>query len=151
MCVILDTNTFGRFRNPKDENLQPVHKWLREKNGRIVYSNTEKYKTEWKKGGMEHWIKERAQNRAGQFRLVSDGVQEKESELKGKIKSDDEHIIALALVTGVKVLISYSEYESGQKGDSDLFDDFKNKNLVGGKVYTKKSHARRMLTKDTCP
>ena len=68
MCVILDTNTFGRFRCQKDENLEPVRKWLREKNGKIVYSNTEKFRTEWKRGGMEHWIKERT--RAAQFRLV---------------------------------------------------------------------------------
>ncbi len=151
MCAILDTNTFGRFRNEKDENLEPVRKWLQKKNGKIVYSNTEKYKKEWKKGGMEHWIKARAQNQAAQFKLVSEGVEKKENELKDKIRSDDEHIIALALVTGVKILISYAEYESGQKGDSDLFDDFKDRNLVGGKVYTRKAHARRMLTKDTCP
>lgn len=148
MCAILDTNTFGRFRNESDENLEPVRKWLRQRNGRIVYSNTEKYKKEWKRGGMEDWIRERS--RSAQYRLISEGVQEKENELKGKINSDDEHIIALAMVTGVKVLISYSEYESGQSGDGDLFDDFKDKNLVGGKVYTKKSHAH-LLKKDTCP
>ena len=31
MCAILDTNTFGRFRNEKDENLEPVRKWLQRK------------------------------------------------------------------------------------------------------------------------
>ena len=75
----------------------------------------------------------------------------KRMKLKGKIKSNDEHIIALALIAKVKVLVSYAEYESGRKGDSDLFDDFRDKNLVGGRVYTRKAHARRMLTKDTCP
>ena len=109
MCVILDTNTFGLFRDPKNEEFEPVRKWLDKQNGRIVYSNSEKYKTEWRKGGMENWVKERS--RAGQYRLISDGVEEKEKELKGKIQSDDEHIIALALIANVKVLISYSEYE----------------------------------------
>ena len=98
---------------------------------------------------MEDWIKERG--RAGQYRLISEGVEEKENELKGKIKSDDEHIIALALVARVKILISYADYQSGQTGDRDLFDDFRDRNLVGGRVYTKKSHARDMLKKDTCP
>ena len=149
MCAILDTNTFGRFRKEEDENLEPVRKWLRRKNGRIVYSNTEKYKNEWKRGGMEDWIKERG--RAGQYRLISEGVEKKENELKGKIKSDDEHIIALALVAKVKILISYADYESGQTGDRDLFDDFRDKSLVGGRVYTRKAHAQRMLKKDTCP
>lgn len=154
MCVILDTNTFSRFRDPNDKDMEPVREWLRRKNGKIVYSNTEKFKKEMKKGGMEHWIKERS--RANQFKLVTEGVKEKEKELKDKIKSDDEHIIALALVTGVKILISYSEIKRGPKGDApkgdgDLFDDFRDRSLIGGKVYTRKSHAQRMLTKDTCP
>ena len=50
MCAILDTNTFGRFRNQKNQDLEPVRKWLKEKNGKIVYSNTKKFKSEWKKG-----------------------------------------------------------------------------------------------------
>ncbi len=152
MCVILDTNTFGRFRNQKNQDknkdLEPVREWLRNKNGKIVYSNTEKYKNEWKSGGMEHWAKERS--RAGQFKLVSDGVEEKEKELKGKLRSDDEHIIALAIIAKVKILISYSDFPDPGKGDSDLFDDFRDPNLVNGSVYTKKEH-EHLLTKDTCP
>ena len=83
--------------------------------------------------------------RAGQLKLVSEGVQEKADELDGEILSNDEHIIALAIIAGVKVLVSYRE------GDRDLFADFKNRQLVGGKVYTRKAHAQRMLKKDTCP
>lgn len=148
MCVILDTNTFGLFRDPKNEDFEPVRKWLNNQNGRIVYSNSEKYYNEWKRGGMEKWFKERS--RAGQIRLISDGVEEKEKELKGKIQSDDEHIIALALIANVKVLISYSEYSSNQKGDSALMRDFKDKNLVGGKVYTKKEN-KHLLKSGLCP
>ena len=86
----------------------------------------------------------RPNDAAGQLKLVSEGVEEKADELKGEIMSNDEHIIALALIARIKVLISYRE------GDRDLFDDFRDKNLVGGKVYTRKAHAH-MLTKDTCP
>ena len=152
MCAILDTNTFGRFKNQKNQDknkdLDPVREWLRNKNGKIVYSNTEKYKNEWKSGGMENWAKERS--RAGQFKLVSDGVEEKEKELKGKLRSDDEHIIALAIIAKVKLLISYSDYPRPERGDSALFDDFRDPNLVNGSVYTKKEH-KHLLTKDTCP
>ena len=143
MCIILDTNTFGKFKNPTDEDMEPVWKWLDSKNGKIVYSNTKKFEDEWERGGMNH-LRDQMM-RAGQLKLVSEGVEEKADELKGKITSNDEHIIALALMARVKVLVSYRE------GDRDLFTDFKNRELVGGKVYTKKSHARRMLTKDTCP
>ena len=142
MCIILDTNTFGRFMNPNDADLEPVRKWLRGKNGKIAYSNTEKFRSEWK-GKMKEWRNE--QMRAGKLKLVpQDVVEKKEIELKGRIRSDDEHIIALALVAKVEVLVAYRE------GDRNLFDDFRDKNLVGGRVYTRKSH-EHMLTKDTCP
>jgi hypothetical protein len=143
MCVILDTNTFHKFKNPTDEDMAPVWKWLDNRNGKIVYANTKKFEDEWKRGGMNH-LRDQMM-RAGQLKLVSEGVQEKADELKGKIASNDEHIIALALIASVKVLVSYRE------GDRDLFDDFRDKNLVGGRVYTRKAHAQRMLRKDTCP
>ncbi len=142
MCVILDTNTFGKFKNPTDEDMAPVWQWLDNGNGKIVYANTKKFEGEWERGGMNH-LRDQMM-RAGQLKLVSEGVQEKADELKGEIASNDEHIIALALIARVKVLVSYRE------GDKDLFTDFKNRELVGGKVYTRKTHTR-MLTKDTCP
>lgn len=142
MCVILDTNTFGKFKNPTDEDMKPVWQWLDNKNGKIVYANTKKFEDEWERGGMNH-LRDQMM-RAGQLKLVSEGVQEKADELEGRIASNDAHIIALALIARVKVLVSYRE------GDGDLFTDFKNRQLVGGRVYTRKSH-EHMLTKDTCP
>lgn len=142
MCVIVDTNTFSKFKDQANEDMVPVWKWLNNRNGKIVYANTKKFEDEWEKGGMIH-LRDQMM-RAGQLKLVSEGVQEMADELKGEITSNDEHIIALALIAGVKVLVSYRE------GDRDLFTDFKSREFVGGKVYTRKSHAR-MLTKDTCP
>jgi predicted nucleic acid-binding protein len=75
------------------------------------------------------------------LKLVSvQDVQEKENGLIEKIKSDDAHIIALALVTDVKVLVS---------NDNKLIRDFK-EHISQGKVYKTKSH-RHLLTEDTCP
>jgi hypothetical protein len=142
MCVILDANTFGKFRNPNDEDMASVWRWLNNRNGKIVYSNTKKFEDEWERGGMSH-LRDQMM-RAGQLKLVSEGVEEKADELKGEIMSNDEHIVALALIARVTVLVSYRE------GDEDLFADFKNRELVRGKVYTRKAHAH-MLTKDTCP
>ena len=84
--------------------------------------------------------------RAGQLKIVPEdaGVAEMEQELIDEIKSDDAHIIALAIIAGVKVLVSYTE------GDKALFNNFKDKNLVGGKIYTKKSH-KHLLKTDLCP
>ena len=143
MCIIVDTNTFHKLREPDDEDMEPVWTWLEKRDGKIAYSDIEKLEEEWNRGGMQN-LRNRLRQR-GKLKMVSpQDVEEKASELTGMIASDDEHIIALALVAGVKVLISY------RKGDRDLFEDFKNRQLVGGKVYTRKAHAR-MLTKDTCP
>lgn len=142
MCAILDANTFSKFKDPADEDMEPVWNWLENKNGKLVYANITKFEKEWDRGGMTH-IRDQLM-RAGQLKLVSEGVQEKANELKGKIKSDDEHIIALALIADIGVLISYRD------GDTNLFADFKSHGLVRGKVYTRKTHVH-MLTKDTCP
>ena len=124
--------------------MEPVWTWLENRDGKIAYADTEKLEAEWDKGGMQD-LRNRLR-RSGQLKVVSsEDVQEKADELKGEIESDDEHIIALAIVARVKVLVSYRE------GDRDLFDDFRDKNLVGGRVYTRKAHAQRMLRKDTCP
>lgn len=144
MCIIVDTNTFHKFKNPDDEDMEPVWTWLEKRDGKIAYSDIEKLEEEWDNGGMQH-LRNRLRQ-TGKLKIVSpQDVEEKASELKGEIASNDEHIIALAIVTSVKVLVSY------RGGDRDLFDDFRDKNLVGGRVYTRKGHAQRMLRKDTCP
>ena len=143
MCIIVDTNTFHKLREPDDEDMEPVWTWLEKRDGRIAYSDIEKLEEEWNRGGMQN-LRNRLR-RTGKLKIVSSqDVEEKANELEGEIVSNDEYIVALALVAEVKVLVSYRE------GDRDLFEDFKNRQLVGGKVYTRKAHTR-MLTKDTCP
>ncbi len=140
MCVILDANMFGEFKDQSNEDMQPVWNWLENKNGKIAYTNTKKFDEEWERGGVTDLIKLLKQ--AEKLKEIpAPDVQQKENELTGKIVSDDPHIIALAIVADVKVLIS---------SDQALHRDFKNRNLVGGKVYQNKKHAR-LLTKDTCP
>ena len=143
MCIIVDTNTFHKFKNPDDEDMEPVWTWLEKRDGKIAYADIEKLEEEWDNGGMQN-LRNRLRQR-GKLKIVSpQDVEEKANELKGEIASNDEHIIALALIADVKVLVSYRE------GDGDLFADFKNRGLVRGKVYTRKTH-KHMLTKDTCP
>ncbi|MCY4401813.1 MAG: hypothetical protein OXD54_04480 [Candidatus Poribacteria bacterium] len=142
MCAILDTNSFHKFKDSTDEDMEEVWRWLERRNGKIVYSNIPKFEEEWFKGGM-HPLRDQLL-RSGHLKLVSKGVQEKSDELIGNIKSDDNHIIALAIIAGVKILIT------NRKGDKDLITDFKSSEFVNGKVYTTKKHAH-LLKKDTCP
>ena len=141
MCIILDADFFHKVKNLVDQDMRPVRNWLDNKNGKIVYSTTDKFKREWEKPGMEEQL--RTWRQAGKLKLVSrQWVQEKENELNGKIASNDEHVIALAIIANVKVLVS--------GGDKKLHKDFKNPELVGGKVYRQKSHSH-LLTENTCP
>ena len=111
------------------------------KSGKIVYSITERMENEWDDGGMKDLRDILRRNH--KIKLVSPEAHKKiENELKGKITSNDEHIIAMAQIANVKVLIS--------GGDAKLIKDFKNRALVRGKVYLRKQHAH-LLTKDTCP
>ena len=76
--------------------------------------------------------------RAGIVKAVPVAKVEKvESELP-QLKSDDPHVVALAIAGSVSVLVSK---------DQDLHQDFKK--LVGGKVYQNATH-RRLLTPDLC-
>ena len=139
MCVILDTNCIGKFIKGTDEDIKPVRHWVYRKNGKIVYSGTEKFRSEWS-GSKARELMRELQRRNKLIEVPVQDVAKKENELKEIIKSDDEHIIALALVGKVRVLVS---------DDIKLIRDFKNY-VTQGKVYKTKQH-ERLLTKDTCP
>ena len=139
MCVILDTNCIGKFIKGTDEDIKPVRHWVYRKNGKIVYAATEKFKAEWK-GSKARDLMRELQRRNKFIEAPVQDVEERENELKKIIKSDDEHIIALALVAEVKVLVS---------DDNTLIADFKN-HVTHGKVYRTKKHTH-LLKKDTCP
>ena len=140
MCAILDANMFGEFKNQSNEDMQPVWNWLEQKNGKIAYTNTRKFEEEWERGGLTDLIQQL--QRTGKLKEIpARDVRQKENEIKGNIESDDEHIIALAMVANVKVLVS---------NDTALHRDFKNRDLAGGKVYQTAGH-KHLLTRDTCP
>ena len=101
---------------------------------KIAYSNTKKFEQEWERGGVIGLI--RLLRQSGQLKEIpSQAVEAKEDELNrtDTIRSDDRHIIALAIIANVKVLVS---------NDRRLHEDFKNRNLVSGRVYQTKSHSR---------
>ena len=90
--MILDANTFGKFKNPADEDMAPVWRWLDNRNGKIVYANTKKFEDEWERGGMSHLRDQMMRQVNSSWYLKV--YQEKADELSGEIASNDEHIIA---------------------------------------------------------
>lgn len=140
MCIILDVNCFSKLMDPANHDMKPVRDWLEKKNGKIAYSDTHKFKQEWKNRVKTFVLNESIV--AEKLKIVNrQRVEAEISKLKsiGTLKSDDEHIIALAIVTEVKVLVSE---------DKKLHEDFKK--LVGGSVYQQASH-KRLLRPDMCP
>ena len=145
VCIIIDKNKHGQFlQEPPTEDMQPIHDWIRKQGGKLVYSTGGKFSEE---------FSGRAKARLDVYRQVNvaklippEEVEKKLNKLDmDLLKSDDPHIIALALAAKVNLLCT---------GDRDLMDDFRNPRIMGkgnkGKIY---SSARNedLLRRDTCP
>lgn len=70
---------------------------------------------------------------------VPSALVDREEKTLGKIKSNDPHLLALAIASRVRVLVSR---------DTNLGEDFKR--LTSGSIYKNASH-QRLLTRDLCP
>ena len=136
MCVILDTNMYGKFLNQQDEDMELVRDWMRE-HGKIAYSPTITMERELRKSPkMEARILEYRQ--AGKLKLIDKNKVDATAHGLNNLRSNDSHIVALAICGNVKVLVS---------ADRALRQDFKD---IGGKVYQNREQ-RHLLGKDTCP
>ena len=153
MCIILDANCFAGFRDRANQDMRPIRRWLAQKNGKIAYSNTSKFRDEWKSSGLD-W---QALNRAGQLKLIpKDEVLSKQIEIEEDLESDDPHVVALALVARIRVLVVQRQPDDLLRGgrrrargaDTALQRDFKR--LANGSVYMYASHSH-LLTRDLCP
>ena len=105
--------------------------------GRLVVGG--KLKAElWKVSAVKEWLDILRAN--GRLRQVNDSlVGQTEKDLGEYCRSDDPHVIALACVSGARLLYT---------NDSALIEDFKNPRLLSprGRVYTT-DHSAGTLTK----
>lgn len=133
MCVIIDTSVVGLlFRNPKDR-MEAATKFLDYINKRKVELVVGgKLTFELCKGSnkFELWLSEAIRN--GKAKKISKSTvckEENRLKLEGNHKSNDLHVLALALVSGARLLYTH---------DQLLIDDFKNNNIITGnrgKIY----------------
>ena len=142
MCIILDTNAFSDYVN-KTPDMQPVRRWLEgdkgaKPKGKLVYSPTPVIKREIHDHA-RFGRKLKTLLQAGRVKTVSSDLVSKEEKILGKIESDDPHVLALAIASGVRVLVSR---------DKKLGVDFKR--LTRGSIYKYARH-KRLLTNDLCP
>lgn len=135
MCLIIDNNVVHLvFRQTPSEDYIPIVKALTQRKAKAVYGGylVEEYKL------LRTYFKIILEfDRQGMMRKINDTkVNDVTTNIEKRVslKSDDPHIIALALVSNARLLCSE---------DKDLAEDFTNKEILNprGKVYRKKTHA----------
>ena len=142
MCIIVDANKLGSFlADPPDEDSAPIREWL-DKGGNLVYSTGSTFAREIvgrAKGRLEVYV------RAGKAIVIPEErfIDDERCLRARDRRSDDPHVLALAKVSGVRLLYS---------GDNDLIADFKDKRFIDnprGKVYSGAANAN-LLTRSVC-
>ena len=146
MCMIVDTNQFHKLFKKEDDSIKPIHEWLNNGGGKLVYTLYGKFGKEIKLvSKIRRYFEER--KRAIQLKLipkeqVEEGKEKIKQEAKRKnynLQSDDLHILGLAQISNTKLLCS---------SDTDLHQDFKQ--LIQGSVYQNQKD-EYLLTRDVCP
>lgn len=143
MCIIIDANRANEcFGSRVSTDARPVIKWVTSGYGKIVFGG--KLYRELLNTKFRTWLL--GQYRIGlAHRLPDAAVDEKAEELSESnlLVSDDPHVIAVALVSGTRLLYSH---------DDDLINDFKNNSIINnprGKVY-KTQRNKQLLHRHIC-
>ena len=152
MCAIVDANVafelFERDRPPAGERF---FDWLSSPRGQLVVGGKLREELGQDRRFVQ-WLRSGLRN--GRARSVTDeAVDDHVTELRreGVCKSDDLHVLALALASGARLLYT---------NDTALINDFGNREVVAGprgKVYTTArnasvtdAHRRLLATRDLC-
>jgi hypothetical protein len=144
MCIIVDTNVAARVLiNATDTDFALLHKELFGSRRRVIlHYGGSKFLREMKHNA-NVWKLLLILDQAGRAQSARDDVVDAEQavvEELGHCTSDDPHILALARVTGARLLATM---------DGDLTTDFKNPSIVNkprGKVYTRTAHENLVRT-----
>ncbi len=147
MCVIIDADVAGRtFAVPCEDDFAPLWKWIEERDGKLVFGLGGTFGKELRKMPnvkrrvLELW-------RAGlavQAAAKELSKREKELDRLNICRSNDVHVLALALVSGTRILCGK---------DGDLATDFRNPDIISsprGKVYKNASHKHLLKYNHKC-
>ena len=151
MCAILDASALSEvFRQNPGGAAEAFGKWIMHGRGSLVVGG--KLRTElWRSLEFRTWYPTAVSS--GRIVRVDDqkvNAAEEEVAAGGHCQSNDHHVIALARVSGARLLFA---------NDSDLQKDFKDQALINrprGKVYSTKENPelrqshKRLLQRNTC-
>ena len=151
MCAIVDADVaFEVFGPNRPEAGQKFFDWINGGSGRLFVGG--QLLRELDRTAAGDWAREALNS--GRIRRVSESevaAKTKQVQDEGRYRSNDPHVLALAIVSGARLLYS---------NDGDLQHDFKDKMLIDkprGKVYSthqnpsfQQSHAKLLQRKDLC-
>lgn len=144
MCMIVDTDRMGDFLAvPETPDAAPIHRWLRRGWGNLALSMGGAFASELFRATKQRLL---AYSQAGQARIfpgerVADEAHRLQSE--GNVRSNDTHVLALARVSGARLLYT---------GDTALMADFKDGEIIReprGRIYSGAKN-EGLLTRDAC-
>ena len=153
MCAIVDANIAAEvFRLDRPQAGKKFFDWINAGSGRLVVGGKLLKELDKSSPDFRQWAK--VAGLSGRMRTADQSqVDARAEELRGerKYKSNDPHIIALAQVSGARLLYS---------NDGKLQQDFKDKNLIDtprGKIYSTHksknfsvSHKQLLEKRDLC-
>jgi PIN domain len=145
VCLIIDTSKAAAFFNePWASPHAPISRWISIRNGQVVYGGL--LRTELEQIGEARRVLKNWVNTGRANRLSDEAVTERAAQLQadGVCISNDHHILAVALLSGARVLFT---------GDNDLATDFQNAALIAaprGHVYRTEADAHHLRHTTAC-
>ena len=151
MCAIVDANVASEvFGTDRPEAGARFFDWINARSGRLFVGG--RLLAELDRTPAREWAREALNSgRIQQVRESKVGAKTKQLQDEGQCRSDDSHVLALAIVSGARLLYS---------NDAALQRDFKDKRLIDsprGKVYStlegsdfQHAHQRLLQRKDLC-
>lgn len=148
MCLILDANRFGdALSSPPKPDYRPIIDWLTEhgRDGVVVFGGTKFLQEIARNDRARRWfVTLERSGRAKSFDRTAIDAEERQVRRRGLCVSDDEHLIALARVSGARVFCTE---------DAALFKDVRNRALLSaprGRVYRTKGHVALLCHHARC-
>jgi hypothetical protein len=135
MCLVIDANCFRLVFGKKHSGFTPVRNWIEDGNGRMIYGG-QKYNRELKDWGMLGVVKELDTGRKT-VHIPDAEVDAIEKELKHKFPEaafDDEHIVALVITSGCRVVCTNDKQAMPYLKCRDVFANYAG--VQRPKIYT---------------
>ena len=140
MCAIVDADVVHQLVGPKQtEAGKKFREWLDSGRGELIVGGKNTIELTHNKN-FERWFVE-ARRLGRRVRQIRESmITEVEDQLSGRVTSNDLHVIALAVVSGARLLFT---------DDRRLRNDFKNPDVISGpdgSVYTTRGNVERRFT-----